>query len=69
MNIHKFTKDSIHIKLLFYELLFRWELTIRPGLNNNYKIIINNLIHSLLNNKYLDIEEKIKLYRLFKEIN
>jgi hypothetical protein len=69
MNIHKFTKDSIHIKLLFYELLFRWELTIKPGLNNNYKIIINNLIHSLLNNKYLDIKEKIKLYRIFKEIN
>ena len=69
MNIHKFTKDSIHIKILFYEILFRWETTIKTGLNNIYQIIINNLFNSLLNNKYLDIEEKIKLFHLFKEIN
>ena len=69
MNIHKFTKDSNYIKILSYEILFRWELTIKPGLNIKYKIIIFNLINSLLNNKYLDIEEKIKLYHILKEIN
>ena len=44
MNIYKFTKDSNFIKILSYELIYRWELVIKPGLNEDYKNIIKNLI-------------------------
>ena len=68
MNIYKFTKDSNFIKILSYELIYRWELVIKPGLNEDYKNIIKNLINLIINNKYLDIEEKMKLLNFIKII-
>lgn len=68
MSIYKFTKESYIIKILSYELLFRWKITIKPGLNKDYKNTLKNIINLIINNKYLNAKEKTKFYHILKEI-
>lgn len=68
MSIYNYTKNSSLISILIYEINFRWETIIKPGLNLDNKKKINYLIHLLLNNKYVKEIEKQKLITYRNEI-
>lgn len=60
-SIYNFTKNSNDVDIAAFEIIFRWNIIIYPGLNiNNYKII-NQLINKLLLNIYVCHFYKLKL--------
>ena len=61
MSIYHFTKNTTNLKILSYEIIFRWNNIILPGLNDEYKREIKYLIKSLLNSKYIGDKDKINL--------
>ena len=61
MSIYNFTKNSTNLKILSYEIIFRWNSIILPGLNNEYKKQLKYLIKSLLNSEYIGYNDKINL--------
>jgi glycosyltransferase involved in cell wall biosynthesis len=60
-NIYKFTNNSTDVKIVAYEINYRWEKIIKVGLNEENKKNIIILINLLLANKYLDLNDKNKL--------
>ena len=69
-NLYKFTNNSTNIKIVAYEIDYRWEKIIKVGLNEENKKNIIFLINLLLMNKYLDFNDKNKLkYYLGQIIN
>ena len=61
MSIYNFTKNTSNLKILSYEIIFRWNSIILPGLNNEYKKQLKYLIKSLLNSEYIGYNDKINL--------
>ena len=61
MSIYHFTKNTTNLKILSYEIIYRWNNIILPGLNEKYKKEIKYLIKSLLNSKYIEDKDKINL--------
>jgi hypothetical protein len=65
MNIYRFTNNTTDIRIVLYEIQYRWKYIIKPGLNeenrNNIKFLINLLLNSTLINK----NEKRKLYNYY----
>ena len=61
MSIYNFTKNSSNLKILSYEIIFRWNSIILPGLNKEYKEELKYLIKSLLDSEYIGYNDKINL--------
>ena len=68
MSIFNFTKDSINVNIVVYELKYRWKNVIMPGLNDNNKRFVKFMIDLLLKNKYITEKDKKKLKIFIKEI-
>ena len=60
-NIYNFTKNTIYLNILSYEIFFRWKSIILPGLNKENKKDIKYLINLLLKSKYIGELDKINL--------
>ena len=67
-NIYRFTKNSTNVKIVVYELNYRWENIIMVGLNNENKNNLIVLIKLLLVNNYLDFREKNLLKNYLEQI-
>ena len=61
MSIYNFTKNTSNLKILSYEIIFRWNSIILPGLNKDYKKELKYLIKSLLDSEYIGYNDKINL--------
>ena len=61
MSIYNYTKNTKEVEIVPFEIIFRWNNIIFPGMNiNNYRII-NKLLNKLLLNKYVCHLYKLKL--------
>ena len=69
MNIYNFTKNTLNIKIVLYEIQYRWKTIIKPGLNEENKNYIKYLIQALLNCSILRNYEKRKLSKYINELN
>ena len=69
MNIYNYTKNTSDIKILLFEIKYRWKTIIRPGLNEENKNTINYLINSLLNCTLLGKNEKKILNNYINELH
>ena len=69
MMIYNFTKNSPDLKIVLYEINFRWKKIIKSGLNFENKRNIINLINLLLNSKFIGKKDKIILQKYIKEMN
>ena len=68
MNIFNFTKNTSDLKIVLYEIQFRWKNIIKPGLNIENQKNITKLINLLLNSKFIGKNDKIKLNKYIKEM-
>lgn len=68
MNIYNYTKNTKDIKIVLYEIQYRWKSIIKPGLNEENKKNIKFLILSLLNCTLIRKKEKQKLIKFFNEL-
>ena len=69
MMIYNFTKNSPDLKIVLYEINFRWKKIIKSGLNFENKRNIINLINLLLNSKFIGKKDKIILKKYIKEMD
>ena len=69
MNIYNHTKNTSDIKILLFEIKYRWKTIIRPGLNEENKNTINYLVNLLLNCTSLGKNEKRRLINYIKELH
>lgn len=61
MSIYNYTKNTKEIEIVAFEVVYRWDTIIFPGLDlKNYKAM-KMLIKKLLLNKYICHEDKLKL--------
>ena len=68
MSIYNFTKNTTFLSILSYEIIFRWESVIKPGLNENYKKKIKNLINLIINSQYIEEKDKENMTLFLKEL-
>ena len=68
MSIYNFTKNSTLLKILSYEIIFRWNPIIKPGLNEEHKIKIKYLINVLLKSEYVGENDKNNLTNFLYEL-
>lgn len=61
MSIFNITKNSNESQIVIYELNYRWNFTILPGLNDKNKNYARNMIIQILNSKYITEIDKIKI--------
>ena len=66
--IYNFTKNSSLINILLYEIKFRWDSVIKPGLNEENKRHIKKLLKLLINNNYTKLSDKKILINYTSEI-
>jgi len=69
MSIYNFTKNSTFLNILSYEIIFRWEPVIKPGLNEKYKNDIKFLINFLLKSKYIEDNDKNIMLLYLNDLN
>ena len=69
MSIFNITKNTNDINIVIYELNFRWEWIIIPGLNKENKEYANNLLIQIINTKSISENEKIKIKLFLNQIN
>ena len=69
MSIYNFTKNSSDLEIIIYELKYRWNKTINPGLNNENKQYAKKLIKFLLISKFIKKKDKKQLKKYLKEMN
>lgn len=67
-NIYEFTKKTKNIKILLYEIKFRWNKIIQPGLNEENKNNFKYLIELLLKSNNIGKKDKIALSNYLEEI-
>ena len=61
ISIYNFTKNTKEIDIAAFEVVYRWDTIIFPGLNlDNFKSM-KKLLNKLLLNKYICNENKLKL--------
>ena len=65
MNIYRFTKNTTNIRIVLYEIQYRWKNIIKPGLNEENRKNIKFLINLLLNSTLIGQNEKRKLYNYY----
>ena len=58
MNIFNLTKNSYESQIVIYELNYRWNFTILPGLNDKNKNYARNMMIQILNSKYITENDK-----------
>ncbi len=64
MSIFNITKNSYESQIVIYELNYRWNFTILPGLNDENKNYARNMIIQILNSKYITEIDKKKIILL-----
>ena len=64
MSIFNITKSSNESQIVIYELNYRWNFTILPGLNEENKNYARNMIIQILNSKYITEIDKKKIILL-----
>jgi len=69
MSIFNITKNTNDINIVIYELNFRWEWIIIPGLNEENKKYAKNLLIQIINTKHISKNEKIKIKLFLKQLN
>ena len=69
MSIFNITKNTNDISIVIYELNFRWDWIIIPGLNKKNKEYAKKLLIQIINTKLLSKNEKIKIKLFLKELN
>ena len=61
LSLYNYTKNTKESEIVAYEIDFRWDFIIYPGIDlNNYKIL-KKLINELLLEHYISLNYKIKL--------
>ena len=68
-SIYDFTKNTNEVEISAYEVIYRWDTILFPGLSLNNAKSIKILINKLLLNKYVLLNEKKKLLRLLYNIS
>ena len=68
MNIYNYTKNTAYIKIVLFEIQYRWKTIIKPGINEENKNNIKYLIRALLNCTIIRKSEKQKLIKYFSEL-
>ena len=68
MSIFNITKKTFDIKLVIFELISRWNITIYPGLNQNNKKYAKNLIKLILQFNFITKDDKTKIKLLLKDL-
>ena len=61
MSLYNYTKNTKESEIVAYEIIYRWDFIIFPGIDlNNFKFL-NKLINELILNPYISYKFKIKL--------
>lgn len=60
-SIFNITKNFYDINHVIYEITFRWEWIIIPGLNNQNKKFARELFNQIINAKYISKNDTIKI--------
>ena len=61
MSIYNYTKNNKESEIVAFEIVYRWDTIIFPGLDlNNFKVM-KKLINKLVMNKYICYKNKLKL--------
>ena len=68
MNIINFTKNTSYLSIAAYEIKHRWKHIIKPGLNEENKKILKNIINLLLISKTIKKIDKYKLNKYLDEL-
>ena len=68
MKIFNITKNSSESQIVIYELNYRWNFTILPGLNEENKNYARNIMIQILNSKYITETDKKKINLLLDTI-
>ena len=58
MSIFNITKNSYESQIVVYELNYRWNFIILPGLNEENKNYVRNMMIQILNSKYITETDK-----------
>ena len=70
MNIFKFTKNSKDSEFAVFEVKYRWNKLILPGLNRENKNYAIKFLEQIINSKFINKENKEIIYNLWnKTIN
>ena len=70
MNIFKFTKNSKDYEFAVFEVKYRWNKLILPGLNRENKNYAIKFLEQILNSNFINKENKEIIYNLWnKTIN
>ena len=68
LSIYNYTKNSKEVEIVPFEIIFRWNNIIFPGLNKINFYSTNKLIKILLSNKYICYLYKLKLISFLDNI-
>ena len=68
LSIYNYTKNSKEVEIVPFEIIFRWNDIIFPGLNKINFYLTNKLIKKLLSNKYICYLYKLKLISFLDNI-
>jgi glycosyltransferase involved in cell wall biosynthesis len=68
ISIYNFTKNTTFLSILSYEIIFRWESVIKPGLNKKNIEKIKYLINLLLISEYIQEKDKNILALFLNEL-
>ena len=59
MSIFNITKNTYEINIVIYELRFRWDWIIIPGLNRQNKEYAQKLLNQIINSKFISKNDTI----------
>ena len=68
LSIYNYTKKSKEVEIVPFEIIFRWNGIIFPGLNKINFYLTIKLIKKLLSNKYVCYLNKLKLISILDNI-
>lgn len=69
MSIFNFTKNSSDVIFAEYELNYRWDKLIKPGLNMENVKYAKDLIKQMLQCNYISKESKIEIEKYLQYLN
>ena len=69
MSIFNITKNTYEINIVIYELRFRWDWIIIPGLNRQNKEYAQKLLNQIINSKFISKNDTIIINFFLNKIN
>ena len=63
-SLYSYTKNTKESEIVIYEIFYRWDFIIYPGINSNNFKILEKLINELLLDYYISLKYRFKLIYL-----